>query len=286
MSTNHIRTVITEGVNATDLPRLQALIAICQQHDQIHFPVNVAETPGTALLYYETDTLLGFAYLLGEHNPELLGAVHPHYRRQGIGRSLLQTAQTWCRTRQQESLLVVGLDTIPAGTAFAKAVGGELSFSEYHMVLSNTDSQSSPFLNEEGLSLRLATHNEASEISHLSSTAFGDDPAEIEPWITREILRSNRRFFFIELHGTPIGTISVVGEGEGSIDITTFGILPAYRQRGYGRKVLQHTVAMLQAEGWSQIALDVETDNTNALFLYQSCGFHQQQAYHYFKILL
>jgi len=76
----------------------------------------------------------------------------------------------------------------------------------------------------------------------------------------------------------------VIEVAEGKVDITTFGILLRQRGHGYGKQILQQTVAMLLAEGWAQIELDVETENANALSLYHACGFQQVSVYDYYRV--
>ncbi len=75
-----------------------------------------------------------------------------------------------------------------------------------------------------------------------------------------------------------------MGEWEGSADITAVGVLPAHRGRGYGRQMLADVVAMLLGEGWERITIEVATDNTNALRLYESCGFRVTTAYSYYRM--
>jgi len=51
------------------------------------------------------------------------------------------------------------------------------------------------------------------------------------------------------------------------------GVLPEYRGRGIGRRLLLACVAKAQARGATRIELDVRADNAPAIRLYESAGF-------------
>jgi ribosomal protein S18 acetylase RimI-like enzyme len=55
--------------------------------------------------------------------------------------------------------------------------------------------------------------------------------------------------------------------------VATLGVRPAYRGRGYGRALLQHSFREFWRRGLRRVALDVHTENpTNALQVYKSVG--------------
>jgi RimJ/RimL family protein N-acetyltransferase len=51
------------------------------------------------------------------------------------------------------------------------------------------------------------------------------------------------------------------------------GLSQAYRNRGYGRRLLQATLDAARKAGFERVELDVYTTNTNAIRLYESMGF-------------
>ena len=87
-------------------------------------------------------------------------------------------------------------------------------------------------------------------------------------------------YFFAELEGERIGQIGFVEDGS-LLYLRAFGIVPARRRRGYGRRLLATTLHQMLAEGRRRFALDVATDNKKALALYRSCGFRETDAYDY-----
>ena len=66
--------------------------------------------------------------------------------------------------------------------------------------------------------------------------------------------------------------------------VTSLGVLLEYRGRGFGRQILARTGAMLIAEGWDQVLIEVETDNQNALGLYRAVGFRETRTYGFYEI--
>ncbi len=91
--------------------------------------------------------------------------------------------------------------------------------------------------------------------------------------------------FIGTLNETPIGIIKTSVEGDAA-SIYAFGVLPAYRGRGFGRQILAQTVERLLAEHREPIAIEVETDNCNALGLYESCGFRATTTFGYYELPL
>ena len=80
-----------------------------------------------------------------------------------------------------------------------------------------------------------------------------------------------------------IGKLDVSFEGQSAF-IYGFAVLPEYRGRGYGRQILARTIQELLALGREQIALEVSTENRNALSLFQACGFRETGSYDYYAL--
>jgi ribosomal protein S18 acetylase RimI-like enzyme len=54
------------------------------------------------------------------------------------------------------------------------------------------------------------------------------------------------------------------------------GVLPAYRGRGIGRRLLGACIAKARAQGITRIELEVRADNERAIALYRALGFEQE----------
>ena len=68
------------------------------------------------------------------------------------------------------------------------------------------------------------------------------------------------------------------------VGIYAFEVRLGYRGRGYGRQMLEEAIRTIRAETQKRIMLDVETDNTDAIGLYQSCGFEIKTTYDYYDL--
>jgi putative acetyltransferase len=66
------------------------------------------------------------------------------------------------------------------------------------------------------------------------------------------------------------------GQARAHLATLGMGLLPAYRHRGLGFKLLQHTMCRAWLAGFSKIELTVRTDNTNAKALYERAGFQTE----------
>ena len=290
MHQHNIASEIKTEVTASDRVQMAKLIEDYQRYEGADFPVPLEEMLSTPsgdrpgqLLHYQGEMLTGFVYL--QHGPEIeiYGMVHPQHRRKGVGTALLQAAKAVRHEAGAEGLLLVCDSALPSGKAFAEATGGEYCFSEHRMVLA-PDSIQRPQVPQQQVLFRQAEVAEVPILTHLVSCAFGDDEEETASWIATDILTDNQRFFLGLLEGEPIGALRTVSFGE-QIDIATFGVLPAYRGRGYGRQMLLAIVDLLLEERWLHIALDVETKNANALGLYETCGFRTTRTYDYYRVI-
>ena len=291
MNQHKIPGEIKKEVTASDRANIEKLIEDFRHDEGMDFPVPLEEMltaqekkPGQ-LLYYQGEMLTGFVYL--QHGPEIeiYGMVHPEHRRKGVGTALLEASKAVRRQARATDLLLVCDSALPSGKAFAEATGGQYRFSEHRMVLDPDSIQRSQVTQgQQQVQLRRAEVAEVPLLTHLVSHAFDDPEEETARWIATDILADNERFFIGSLDGEPIGELRTVSFGE-QIDIATFGVLPAYRGRGYGRQMLLAIVDLLLEEHWPNIALDVETKNANALGLYKACGFRTTRTYDYYRVI-
>ena len=68
--------------------------------------------------------------------------------------------------------------------------------------------------------------------------------------------------------GEPVVAYALVREQSTMVDLLRLGVLPSMQGRGYGRKLLEHVVAL-----GKDTMLTVLKENTRALHLYRSVGF-------------
>jgi ribosomal protein S18 acetylase RimI-like enzyme len=280
--------VRVQGLTTDARAEVEALRRLCQQHDALEVPLHLEPArpvPGdetNQFLYYARGRLVGFGSLPPDDSMELLGMVHPHCRRQGIGRILLEAARAECQRRGVSGFLLVCEEGSRPGTAFAQAVGGQYSFSEYRMELDPGAARDCPApvirLEQSG-----ARHIEA--LSRIRAAALGGTQESARERLEAWLQSPDQRFYIGRLRGKPVGSLRVfMIPDEATVYIHTFGVLPEYQRQGYGRQILLGTIDRLHAEGWEHIRIEVNTQNRHALSLYERCGFREIAAYRYYQM--
>ncbi|QEE15455.2 GNAT family N-acetyltransferase [Promethearchaeum syntrophicum] len=84
--------------------------------------------------------------------------------------------------------------------------------------------------------------------------------------------------FYVKNQQQPIGVSVFFVDAQKKIGtIYSVGILPEYRHRGIGTKLLEATIQTAKNQGCKTIQLDVHVDNEKALNLYQKLGFQSNE---------
>lgn len=232
--------------------------------------------------YYDGGRLVGYAPLDGDRDElEVTAAVLPPHQRQGIFRLLLGAARREAQRRGATRLLLVNYPASQSGTAAVQALGLRYVFSEYRM---EAEATALPPLDAGKVRLIQANEANVTELARLRALRFGDE-SRSSASLLGEMNAPGSRYFLAERDGERIGQIGVVDVGD-SIYIRGFGIVPERRRRGYGRHLLAATLQLMLSEGHRRFALDVATDNPQALSLYAACGFREKEAYAYHDVPL
>jgi ribosomal protein S18 acetylase RimI-like enzyme len=112
---------------------------------------------------------------------------------------------------------------------------------------------------------------------------FGVPADEARAETAEHLNEPGSRMYLAFVDDVPIGVVGALTEQRG-VYIRGLGVLPEHQGRGYGRAILARTIALYVAEGHRHLALDVATENRNALALYQSCGFVETNRYDYYEV--
>jgi mycothiol synthase len=269
---------VIERLHVEDRPTVRRLIEEINLAEGLDLPVDVE---GDGFIWRENGEIVGVAGVDGDAEIEASGAVHPHYRRRGIARALLGAVLEEGRSRGANLISVVTDDASPDGRAFAEAVGTRET-AEYRMIL---DSNAAAVTPTDDLEIRPAGIEDLDDFVSVTVAAFPHHPTgEARAWLAQDIALPNRRFWIAWNDGEAIGAVRVVAFGS-RVYITTLGVRPEYRGRGYGRQLLARTIEILRGEPWDEILIEVETKNANALGLYRSCGFREIRSYGFYTVL-
>jgi ribosomal protein S18 acetylase RimI-like enzyme len=279
----HAVTVLAAGA----LPAARALLDRCNRTEQLALPIEIESGAAmgdltTSFAVSHGNTLAGYGWLPEDPEPEGCLMVDPDERRRGIGRALLQAMRSEAARRGLARFLLVADQAATSVPGFLAAVGARHEFSEYQMTLDpERIDRSRPRIG--ALHLRPASAADRDSLVRLRMAALGDDEDRVQAHVDDGLSQPNRRYLIALLDGEPVGMLRTGVWGDGA-DITSFGVVPEQRGKGYGRQILLDAVDLLRTEGWERILIEVATDNANALGLYESCGFRAMRTYGYFTV--
>ena len=233
-------------------------------------------------MFYDEDMLIGYIGIcqFGGETLEVNGMVHPEYRRKGVFSKLFSLVkEEWHKRNSRDMYLLSDNKSLP-GLEFIKRTGAYYDNSEYEMFL-NGDPRNGSDLTE--LRLRKAINKDVKEIARQNAIYFDVDPEKVDLILPEDEANSGVDIYIAEFEKTIIGKIHLeVSDGIGGI--YGLGVLPEYRNRGYGREILIKSVELLKAKKMNEIMLQVAVKNKNALGLYKSCGFEEASMMNYYKL--
>ena len=132
------------------------------------------------------------------------------------------------------------------------------------------------------------------KLNWLANACFEGDPLYV-PETVEETQRSLvdksfywwQKFFFAVIENSDVGYVGLGIDEKYNVEhdvktgfITWIGVLPAYRRRGIGTRLLLHVLKLLKDKGMTSASLDTEDTNpTRAITLYEKVGFKVLQEY-------
>ena len=288
MPETHIQGLVKkQTLTEAEVTSIELLITTCNNYDGLHMRIDMGtlrDRPGDEandFLYYEDGMLVGYLFVegWGGRDRELVGMVHPDYRRRGIFRSLLAEAGEECSQRDIQKLILVCEHASQSGLAFVRAIQAQYEYSEHEMVLGTFRERRQT---HKGLDIRQATKQDLDAIVSILATDSGNVES-INEWVTKLFDESSSRFYIATLDEQPLGCLRLDFMSD-QIGIYAFEVRLGYRGLGYGRQMLEEAIRTIRSESQKRIMLDVETDNTNAIGLYLSCGFEIKTTYDYYEL--
>lgn len=283
--------VARQTLTAEELVEIKQLTAICEDYEKLYMRLSwgMLQTRSGKqtedFLYYDDGRLVGYLASDGTETRELVGMVHPDHRREGIFRALLTAARTECRLHGVQRLVLICEHSSSSGKAFVEAIKADYDTSEHEMVLEHFRERSTF---DDRLVLRPA---DDSDVEGLVTIVQSDGLSEegARRWVARVLSEPTSQTYIATFGvegvncGEPIGTLRVDNWDE-IAGIYGFVVISAYRGRGYGRQMLEEVIRSIRATSQKTIMLDVDTNNSNALGLYRSCGFVIKTTYDYYVI--
>ncbi|KPU52700.1 GNAT family N-acetyltransferase [Bacillus wiedmannii] len=275
-----------------EIQRMKDLAHICEQHDQIDYSSDLHINFLTArnneevsdFLFYDNTQLIGALSMYDFERPtklELIGFVHPNYRKQHIGTTLLQTAMKEIRIREADEALLIMNGHSASGKEFARHMKLPYLYSEYSMEFKAKEVQKTT---KNSIQLTLASSGSLLDLIEISSKTFGDSAKNTATWLQKMMNSPSYQVYCALIDEKVIGTITV-SEQEQSTTLSGFAVHPSYQGKGYGKDILSYMVHTLITKRISTIELDVETKNNHALKLYTQCGFEMKKKHDYYNVM-
>lgn len=215
-------------------------------------------------------------------NLEVSGMVYPKYRRRGIFSELIALVLEEFRKREEKTLLFLCDSTSKSGQEFLNSLNVKYSFSEFEMYLKKMTAP--PVKNDETLSYRKATNDDANVIANQNVVYFGKPVEKIEMPLPEIEEARGMTIYLALMDDVIIGKVNVQLYDD-EAGIYGLGVLPDYRGKGYGREILNFAVVKSKEASAKNIVLQVEAKNQKALNLYTSCGFEVTSKMDYFTWL-
>ncbi|KAE8130030.1 MULTISPECIES: GNAT family N-acetyltransferase [Bifidobacterium] len=214
---------------------------------------------------YERDALVGYLGVCSFDSAvwEVNGMVRPSYRRQGIFTELFRRMLSEFNARSPQELLLLSDKKSASGLRFIERLHANYHHAEYDMVLNASDfEQHGEFVEHGGDSSSLLRSKSALDIQETDAkqhTFTGTIDGKIIGSVRLELLPDTGGIYALE-------------------------VVPEYRGHGYGRALLNWSIAKLISMGAKTVILQVDTDNARALNLYTSAGFVEKSVMLYHSL--
>lgn len=222
--------------------------------------------------------------------------VHPEFRRQGIGRALLERVIGEVRQRGAQEAAGDTPAANAAGLAFALACGFTLA-GESRFFNAGADLVLPPAELPEGFALHSVAELQDTQIfADACNRCYHDmwghsenlEPAtveQIEVWRSRHpnILRPAGMFVIIAPDGSPVGVTRADRYGEGAGELRVIdapGVAPEYRALALQRALVQAAAAWLKQNGSGPYQIQTWGDSPQAVEIYAELGFVLDEASH------
>jgi mycothiol synthase len=219
-----------------------------------------------------------FAQCFGERG-NCAGAVHPSAWGRGLGARLVDTMEQRLLEEGAErthSWTVAG-DT--AAAALFESRGYREARRFWEMAVEFDGETPEPSVHVEPYA-----EEDAEEFHAALEESFAEHwehrPEPFEEWWSRQRRRENfdPSLWFVIRDGDEIAGVARCEARPPAGWVGALGVRPAWRGRGYGRALLQHSFREFQQRGYTRAALGVDAANaTGATQLYESVGMQPEQ---------
>jgi mycothiol synthase len=209
--------------------------------------------------------------------------VAPPKRGRGIGTALLGAAEP---AATDDVLLLTGLATEPAATAFARANGYEKAWEVWLMGIDLPAEIPEPEW-PDGVTVRTFSEDDAHEVKDLLDLAYREEfhhhPATFENWrrfMLEDPMFDAEAWFMAIADGRIVGAALNWDEGY----VKDLVVHPDWRGRGLGKALMFQTLGEFSRRGLPRVTLKTDSNNPTAAWkLYERVGMGIERTYEIFE---
>lgn len=232
------------------------------------------------ILYYDNERLIGFlrTFFFQDETCEIAVMVEPDYRRQGIARQMFQAVEPYIHPDEIKTLIFSVPHNVP--TDWLIAYGLEYQDSECRMQYQHP---TPPLLPPLPNKIRLATTDDIPVLCEIDTACFPKPNPDLPSHFQGLISDAECDIYVIKQDGVPVGKTHLFWYTD-CVRLTDIAVIPRARGRGFASALISYCIKQALAAQITNISLDVETNNKNALHLYTHLGFEILNAHDYWSI--
>jgi ribosomal protein S18 acetylase RimI-like enzyme len=255
---------------------IKNLVDICNKKDNtdLKFHLDGEEKSITKFLFYDEENLVAYFGIVPSYN---IGtyyvwcAMNPDYRTKATFLEVFKTVKDKCDELKVDTLKFINERSATNLREFIKCIGGEKRYSTYTMKFSK-ECYKEDSLECKDIVLSRASLDDLNDIIQIGMEAFGTTEVDEKSNNESKLNDSKYNNFICKINNTVVGIISARIFND-EVSIADLAVLKSHRKRGIARVILSKTITYFLNDGMEKFILSVETENKNALSLYEHSGF-------------
>ncbi|WP_172196479.1 GNAT family N-acetyltransferase [Saccharibacillus qingshengii] len=277
-------------LNERQLQEIEDLQHLCEKTDHLSLKLNGdmlkmdTRPPDRDHFYYENGQLVGFAalYSFGSQY-EVCGMVHPEFRRRGIFTRLWEEALASIDLAPTTTILLNAPQASVSARAWLKTIRCRYEFSEHEMAWHADTADEMPQAAGQSVSVSYRPYEPGDRdmILELCSDGFDTSEEDTQAMLDEESRSVNRVRSMVVYKGRAVGTFVMDYDTPAQAWVFGFVIERSFHGQGLGRSILAQIIRR-ENESGRRPYIGVETQNENALHLYESCGFRSYAVQDYY----
>ena len=273
------------------LRELNTLVHDCRANDKNiiplyeHLLIQERTWPSIALCY-QKKRLIGFIglFFFYENAAEVSLMTTPRYRQQGVATKLLSRMLPLIQQQQIKTLIFSTPTHINNHWLTLKGLSYQHSEYEmqYHSSPNNVSLKKEDTSSDNMLTIRPAIAHDIPALLCIDEACFPQNEPNTEQHFY-QLLHSNATVLLAEKAGKAIGKAHITWKQDHA-KLTDIAVMPFTQKQGIGYKIISHCIHLCLHRTISDIRLDVEVTNEEALKLYLRLGFIIKNAYDFWSI--